>query len=103
MESHNIRHIVETSTNITEFQRRVYLALLDVPRGCTVTYKELALRVGCRCPQAVGQALRRNPFAPYVPCHRVVASDGTIGGFFGQKTGKMIEMKRKLIEEERCI
>jgi methylated-DNA-[protein]-cysteine S-methyltransferase len=49
----------------------------------------------------VGQALKRNPFAPEVPCHRVVASDGSLGGFHGERQGEMIERKRRLLEEER--
>lgn len=96
----DIRTIVETDSRITEFQRRVYLALLDVPRGATITYKELGERIGCKSAQAIGQALKRNPFAPAVPCHRVIASDGSIGGFHGQRNGEMIEKKRKLLQQE---
>lgn len=94
------RHVRE-SGEITEFQRRVYLALLEVPEGETVSYKELAERVGCRSAQAVGQALKRNPFAPEVPCHRVIASDGSIGGFHGCRSGEMIEKKRTMLEREK--
>lgn len=96
----DIRQIVETDTRITEFQRRVYLALLDVPRGATISYKELGERIGCRSPQAIGQALKRNPFAPDVPCHRVICSDGSIGGFFGKRSGELIEKKKRLLTEE---
>lgn len=97
----SIENIVRESKDITEFQRRVYLELLRVPRGETVSYGELARRIGCRSAQAVGQALKRNPFAPDVPCHRVVASDGGIGGFHGQREGEMIEKKMRLLEEEK--
>lgn len=97
----DIKEVVLNSTEITEFQRRVYIELLNVPRGATITYGELAQRIGCRSAQAVGQALRRNPFAPYVPCHRVIASNGSIGGFHGQIEGEMIEKKRQLLERER--
>ncbi|MBO5705822.1 MAG: MGMT family protein [Bacteroidaceae bacterium] len=96
----DIRHRVLHSTDITPFQRRVYLELLNVPRGETISYGELARRIGCRSAQAVGQALRRNPFAPEVPCHRVVASDGSLGGFHGERQGEMIERKRQLLEKE---
>ena len=99
----DIKEVVLNSTKITEFQRRVYIELLNVPRGATITYGELARRIGCRSAQAVGQALRRNPFAPYVPCHRVIASNGSIGGFHGQIEGEMIEKKRQLLETEREI
>lgn len=97
----DIRSKVETATNITPFQRRVYLALLDIPRGTTITYGELARRVGCRSAQAVGQALRRNPFAPDVPCHRVVAADGSLGGYNGAREGAELERKRQLLESEK--
>ena len=96
----NIRREVELSTDITPFQRRVYLELLNVPAGRTITYGELARRIGCRNAQAVGQALKRNPFAPDVPCHRVVAADGSLGGYFGQREGERIEQKRILLEKE---
>ena len=99
----DIKEVVLNSTEITEFQRRVYIELLNVPRGATITYGELARRIGCRSAQAVGQALRRNPFAPYVPCYRVIASNGSIGGFHGQIEGEMIEKKRQLLETEREI
>ena len=99
--NNNIRTLVEQDTRITAFQRKVYLALLDIPRGSTISYKELGERIGCRSAQAIGQALKRNPFAPDVPCHRVIRSDGSIGGFMGQRDGEQIEKKRRLLEEER--
>ena len=98
-----IRQRVEQSTAITPFQRRVYLELLNVPVGETITYGELARRIGCRSAQAVGQALRRNPFAPDVPCHRVVSADGSLGGYFGQCNGEQIAQKQRLLAEEGCV
>ena len=95
------RWMVQASTKITDFQRKVYLELLNVPEGKTITYGELARRIGCRSAQAVGQALKRNPFAPDVPCHRVIASDGSIGGFHGQTSGEMIELKKELLSREQ--
>ena len=97
----DIRKQIEESTVITPFQRRVYLELLNVPAGETITYGELARRVGCRSAQAVGQALKRNPFAPVVPCHRVVAADGSIGGYFGERAGEAVERKCALLMAER--
>lgn len=94
-----IRQRVVESREITDFQRKVYLALLEVPAGETITYGELAQRMGCRSAQAVGQALKKNPFAPQVPCHRVVGKKG-IGGYFGQRDGEMIEKKKQLLREE---
>lgn len=95
------RQRVMADKSITDFQRRVYLALLEVPAGTTISYGELARRIGCRSAQAVGQALKRNPFAPHVPCHRVIASDGSIGGFHGQREGEMIEKKKRLLRDEK--
>lgn len=97
----DIRKRLEECTEITPFQRRVYMEVLNVPLGTTITYGELARRIGCRSAQAVGQALKRNPFAPEVPCHRVVAADGSMCGYFGKREGEMIERKRKFIEEEQ--
>lgn len=97
----DIRDKVLSANNITPFQRRVYLALLDIPRGQTITYAELARRIGCHSAQAVGQALKRNPFAPEVPCHRVVAADGSLGGYNGQRDGEELERKRQLLEAEK--
>ena len=97
----SIRGKVERATNITPFQRKVYLALLEVPAGATITYGELARRICCRSAQAVGQALKRNPFAPEVPCHRVVAADGSLGGYNGKREGEQVERKRELLNRER--
>ena len=77
------------------------MELLNVHAGSTITYGELARRIGCRSAQAVGQALKRNPFAPDVPCHRVVGANGSLGGYFGKREGDMIERKRRLLNEER--
>lgn len=96
----DIRDKVLKATEITEFQRKVYLALLNIPRGEVITYGELAQRIGCRSAQAIGQALKRNPFAPEVPCHRVVAADGSLCGYKGKHNGEEIECKRKLLEQE---
>lgn len=98
----DIRQRVLTATHITEFQRRVYLELLKVPRGATISYGELAHRIGCGSAQAVGQALRRNLFAPDVPCHRVIAKDGSLCGFGGQRTGENLEKKQRLLDAEQC-
>ena len=85
---------------VTAFQSRVYAALCKVPAGKATTYGALARQIGCRSAQAVGQALRVNPFAPRVPCHRVVAADGSLCGFSGKREGDMILKKRQLLESE---
>ncbi|MBW2121538.1 MAG: MGMT family protein, partial [Deltaproteobacteria bacterium] len=85
---------------VTEFQNRVYAAARKIPRGKVTTYKYLARAIGCGSSRAVGQALRVNPFAPEVPCHRVIRSDLTIGGFSGQVEGPSIEEKKALLARE---
>lgn len=85
---------------VTPFQRRVYDETRRIPRGTVITYGELARRIGCGSAQAVGQALRRNPFAPEVPCHRVVAADGSLHGFYGERSGVALGRKRALLESE---
>lgn len=66
----------------TSFQRRVWQALLEIPHGTTITYGELARRVGCdKGYRAVGNANGKNPLVIIQPCHRVIAAHGAIGGF----------------------
>ena len=68
----------------TVFQRQVWQTLLEIPRGETRSYKWVAEQIGRpRAARAVGQAVGANPIAIIVPCHRVVASDGSLGGFGG--------------------
>lgn len=74
---------------------------MEVPAGETITYGELARRIGCRSAQAVGQALKRNPYAPDVPCHRVIAANGSLGGYNGRRDGEELERKRQLLNSER--
>ena len=65
----------------TAFQQRVWQALRQVPAGATISYAELARRIGApRCVRAVGQAVGANPLAVAIPCHRVVRSDGALSG-----------------------
>ena len=79
----------------TPFQERVWKKLLEIPRGQVRTYGWIAKRIGSpQAARAVGSALKKNPLAPAVPCHRVVGSDG-IGGY-AQKSAK----KRALLEKE---
>ena len=84
----------------TEFEHRVYDAVKVIPAGRVATYRDIALRVGCRCARAVGQALRRNPYAPGVPCHRVIASDLSPGGYQGRTQGGTLRRKLRLLEQE---
>ncbi len=90
----------EDSALLSAFQRRVYAACCRIPRGRVATYAALAASIDCASPRAVGQALKRNPFAPDVPCHRVVASDLSLGGFMGRRDGPEVLRKKRLLLEE---
>lgn len=85
---------------ITRFQQRVYDAITRIPRGRVSTYQLVAKFLGCGAPRAVGQALRCNPYAPRVPCHRVIAADLKIGGFMGDVAGPAIRRKLRLLAAE---
>lgn len=83
-----------------DFREKVYEQLRKVPKGKVTTYKELAKAVGTRAYRAVGMAMRTNPYAPEVPCHRVVKSNGELGGFMGKMKGEEIAKKIKLLKSE---
>lgn len=89
------------SSKLTPFRQRVLSALCQVPSGRFTTYAAMSDHLRS-CPRAVGNALRNNPFAPRVPCHRVVASGGGIGGFGGEwgTQGKYAPEKLKLLKNE---
>lgn len=92
-----------TPAEPTAFARRVYALLRRVPAGRVVSYGEIARALGCVSPRAVGQALRRNPFAPEVPCHRVIAADGRIGGFQGSREDAVLRRKMDLLAREGVV
>ncbi|MFZ5376060.1 MAG: MGMT family protein [Patescibacteria group bacterium] len=89
------------SQPMRNFSDRVYSLLKTVPVGRVTTYKAIAQALGTKAYRAVGQALRKNPYLPLVPCHRVVNSDGRIGGYFGKKSGPSLEKKITLLRKER--
>jgi len=82
----------------TDFQKRVWQALFTIDYGQTKTYGEIAKMLGCRSAQAVGQALTRNPIAIIIPCHRVIAAHGKIGGY-----GFGVELKQQLLQMESQV
>ncbi|CAM9824690.1 unnamed protein product [Ascophyllum nodosum] len=87
-------------TKVTEFQSRVYELISDIPAGRVSTYGGVASVLNSSA-RAVGGALRRNPYAPTVPCHRVVMSDLSIGGFGGSFGDcPNTRRKRKMLEKE---
>ncbi len=80
----------------TPFQRRVWQELRRIPRGGTISYGELARRVGNpKAPRAVGQANAVNPLPIIIPCHRVIAGDGSLGGY-----SSGLDRKRWLLRHE---
>ncbi len=85
---------------MTPLQEKTYKLLKKVPKGRVTTYKALAKALHTKAYRAIGQFMRTNPYAPRVPCHRVVASDGTIGGFMGHTSGKEIERKIRMLRSE---
>ena len=89
------------SSSITPYRKRLYTVLLSVPPGRYTTYAAMSdyLQSSAR---AVGSGMRNNPFAPDVPCHRVLAADGSIGGFQGDwgKEGKYANKKLELLRSE---
>lgn len=85
----------------TAFQRAVWRVLATIPYGATISYAELARRIGnARASRAVGLANGANPLPIVVPCHRVIGSDGSLTGFGGG-----LELKRKLLalEGAACV
>ena len=85
----------------TDFQRLVLWAARDVPRGGLATYGEIARIIGRpQAARAVGQALARNPVPIVIPCHRVVAADGSLTGYSG---GRGIETKQALLKLEGAL
>ncbi|KAK5689236.1 hypothetical protein LTR17_026402 [Elasticomyces elasticus] len=91
---------------ITPYQTRVYALLNQIPRGKVSTYAALSKALDSS-PRAVGGALRRNPYAPDVPCHRVISAGGYVGGFKGEwqkaPSGINCEKKLALLAEEGVL
>lgn len=84
----------------THFQRRVWQQISAIPCGRTQTYGELAGALN-NAPRAVGQACGANFFPLVIPCHRVVAANGGLGGFSRQGGGFLLDVKRWLLAHER--
>lgn len=90
---------VPVSFNGTDFQRLVWNSLQAIPSGSTITYGALAERIGKpKAVRAVGTAVGKNPLCIVVPCHRVLASDGSLGGYVAG-----LERKRHLLALEGAL
>jgi len=84
--------------NGTAFRQRVWAALRRIPHGETRSYAAVAAEIGCASPRAIGQANAANPIPILIPCHRVVAADGSLGGYSGADGPPT---KRRLLDLER--
>ncbi|KIM78002.1 hypothetical protein PILCRDRAFT_76122 [Piloderma croceum F 1598] len=73
-----------STQRVTPHQWAVYDYVRTIPCGTVTTYKDIAIALKEGSPRSVGGALRNNPFAPFVPCHRIVASNFFVGGFYGE-------------------
>ena len=83
----------------TKFQIKVWKYLISIPKGSVRTYKQVANAINCpKAARAVANACAKNPYAPKIPCHRVIRSDGGLGGYSG-KGG--IRQKLKLLRSEK--
>jgi len=86
-------------SRLTDFEQKVLSYVRKIPHGSVVTYSELAERIKCpKAARAVGNALRKNPALVVIPCHRVVAKGGGVGGVGGYLLGS--DVKRLLLEME---
>ncbi|MFH1691029.1 MAG: MGMT family protein [Candidatus Omnitrophota bacterium] len=89
--------MLSDSVKLTAFEKDVYRTVMSIPFGQVRSYRWVASKIGRpTAARAVGNALNKNPFVPYVPCHRVIASDGSLGGYSGG-----LAKKRELLERER--
>lgn len=98
---------IRTKMNKTSIDKtHVYQLLKQIPKGQITTYKILADYFNTKAYRGIGQILKRNPNAPEVPCHRVIKSNGELGGYAGTQIYKKIELLKKEgldIQEEKII
>ncbi|RDI55135.1 methylated-DNA--[protein]-cysteine S-methyltransferase [Microvirga subterranea] len=99
-EARDLSAVALDMDGVSDFDRRVYEIARGIPPGRVLTYGEVAARLGIDNARAIGQALGRNPFAIIVPCHRVVAAGGRLGGF-SANGGAMIKRRLLAIEGAR--
>ena len=88
---------------LTEFEWKVLKATLKIPLGQTRSYRWVAKAIGSpQAVRAVGQALKKNPYPLIIPCHRVIRSDGTPGGYAGRyssKKGQLLAQEKKIARQ----
>ena len=82
----------------TNFQKMVWSEIRKIPKGKTITYKELAMKIGKpKAYRAVANACAKNPLLEIIPCHRVIREDGKMGGYNGKKG---VKRKKRLLKSE---
>ena len=85
----------------TKFQKKVWNYIKKIPKGQVKTYKEVAIAIKTpKSARAVANACAKNPYAPKIPCHRVVRSDGSLGGYSGRGG---INEKLRLLRSEKVV
>lgn len=92
--------IMRENRKPTAFEMSVYEVVRGIPKGKVSTYGAVAKLAGRGSARSVGSALARNPFAPEVPCHRVVRADGALGGFSGHTEGPEMDRKTRMLQAE---
>lgn len=92
------QNVLNEMENYPKFYVKVWKECFKIPAGKTATYKEIAERIGNpKSARAVGTALSKNPFAPIIPCHRVIRADGKMGGY---SAAGGIKTKEKILKYE---
>ncbi len=99
VENPHARFDLPVATNGTAFEDRVWAAIVGIPAGQVRTYGEIAKAIRS-VPRAVGGACGRNPLPLLIPCHRVVAAGGKLGGFMGGREHDPLAVKRWLLQHE---
>ncbi len=84
----------------TDFEMAVYQSVRLIPSGKVSSYGRIAREISRGTARSVGTALAKNPFAPEVPCHRVVRADGSLGGFHGETEGPRLQEKSEMLRSE---
>ena len=91
---------MKTAGKVTDFQQAVYNAVRQVPRGKVSSYACIAALIRRGSARTVGTALRHAPDDPDLPCHRIICSDGRVGGFGGETAGEHVARKERLLRKE---
>jgi len=83
-----------------DFKEKVYKIVRNIPKGKVMTYKQVGEKNNSKAYQAIGQALKNNPDPKNIPCHRVIKSNGEIGGYFGHIDDDLSKKKEELLMSE---